>query len=287
MNKQFHEVASIFPMMGKEDLDELILDIQQNGLLEPIWLNTEGLIIDGRNRYLACRQLSLTPTYRTYTGTQSLVSFVVSLNLKRRHLTEGQKAMLSGDIIAYLEKEAQERQREAIIESNKTRRNEEKSYPELFPDMKQTTQTQETTYNLAQQGKETEKKKRQEENESRVQAAKIVGVNPHYVSDAKKITAAAPEVAEVVKQGRINIPDALKIAKLPEQQRSEVLDMVGQGFKPADAIDKTIGAVTTRRTITLCLGDTKRMAAKLIKALSIEDLEMLINILIEHKRHKA
>jgi hypothetical protein len=41
----------------------------------------------------------------------SLINFVVSLNLKRRHLTSSQKAVIALDILPMLEAEAKERQR--------------------------------------------------------------------------------------------------------------------------------------------------------------------------------
>jgi hypothetical protein len=46
-------------------------------------------------------------------------------------------------------------------------------------------------------------------------AAAMVGATPHYVTDAKKIEQDAPEVLDHVKQGKLSIPQALKIATLP------------------------------------------------------------------------
>ena len=51
---QFHEVASIFPMMNDAELQDLAADIRANGLIDAIW-TYRGQIIDGRNRYLACQ----------------------------------------------------------------------------------------------------------------------------------------------------------------------------------------------------------------------------------------
>jgi hypothetical protein len=95
----FHPVAEIFPLMSDAQLDELALDISENGLREPIWRH-QGWIIDGRNRYLACVRMAVTPTYREYEGAGNgdLVKFVVSLNLHRRHLTESQRAMVAAKI---------------------------------------------------------------------------------------------------------------------------------------------------------------------------------------------
>lgn len=96
-----HPVAGIFPMMSELEYSGLVDDIKANGLREPVWLHRDGRIIDGRNRYRACMQLGIEPDKRTYQGDDSgLVSFVVSLNLHRRHLNESQRAMVAARIAA-------------------------------------------------------------------------------------------------------------------------------------------------------------------------------------------
>jgi N6-adenosine-specific RNA methylase IME4 len=90
----YHEVANIFPLMLRDDFDTLKADIAVHGQREPIWLHTDGSIIDGRNRHRACVELGITPIFRTWSGEGSLVNFVVSLNLHRRHLDTGQRAMI-------------------------------------------------------------------------------------------------------------------------------------------------------------------------------------------------
>lgn len=94
---QFHEVANIFPMMNASEYESLKADIRAHGLLEPIWLH-DGMIIDGRNRYQACVELGVEPTYRKWDGNGALVAFVVSLNLHRRHLSESQRGMVAAKL---------------------------------------------------------------------------------------------------------------------------------------------------------------------------------------------
>jgi len=96
---EFHPVADIFPMMSERELAELTDDIAKHDLREPIWLHPDGRIIDGRNRYLACRRAGLQPTLREYDGAdEDLVPFVLSLNLHRRHLNESQRAMVAARV---------------------------------------------------------------------------------------------------------------------------------------------------------------------------------------------
>lgn len=89
MNLQIHELASIFPRMPGEEFAALKLDIKANGLLEPIWLY-DGKVLDGRHRYYACQETSVEPIFREYEGSDPR-GFVVSLNLKRRHLDATQR----------------------------------------------------------------------------------------------------------------------------------------------------------------------------------------------------
>ncbi len=93
---EFHPVADLFPLMQGGEFDELVADIREHGLLEPIWLY-EGRILDGRNRWRACQVVGVEPETRCYEGDDP-VGFVVSLNLTRRHLDESQRAMVGSKL---------------------------------------------------------------------------------------------------------------------------------------------------------------------------------------------
>lgn len=84
--------------MTDREFTALTRDIEANGLREPIWLHQDGRIIDGRHRYRACINAGVEPQFRTWDETGSLVAFVVSLNLHRRHLDESQRAMVAAKI---------------------------------------------------------------------------------------------------------------------------------------------------------------------------------------------
>ena len=96
MKHEYHELADIFPMMGAEEFADLCDDIEKNGLAEPVVLY-EGKVLDGRNRYSACTVLSIIPVTVEYTGDDPL-AFVISKNLKRRHLNESQRAMVAAKL---------------------------------------------------------------------------------------------------------------------------------------------------------------------------------------------
>ena len=107
-----HPVAAIMPMMTDEEFEALKEDLLGNGLLEPIIL-FQDMIIDGRNRYKACREIGIDVFASVFPGGMDLVEYVVSKNIHRRHLTEAQKAVCAAKAISYHADEAKERQRAA------------------------------------------------------------------------------------------------------------------------------------------------------------------------------
>jgi hypothetical protein len=94
---QPHPLAALFPELPPEELTELARDIKARGQLEPI-IVYKGLILDGRNRYLACQKAGVKPQtveYDPKTTKRSPEELVVSRNLRRRHLSGGQKAAIA------------------------------------------------------------------------------------------------------------------------------------------------------------------------------------------------
>jgi N6-adenosine-specific RNA methylase IME4 len=177
-----HSISNLFPLMSEQEIKALAEDIQKNGLKNPIVL-LDGKILDGRNRYQACLKINLKPTTITYQGKDPLKD-IVSWNLHRRHLNESQKAFVALEIEKYLAIEAKERQRGGrggVL------------LREKIPE--------------AKKGKASDK------------AAQIVGVNPHYITDAKMISKKAPEEAEKIKAGKITIVQVKR--KIKEKNREK------------------------------------------------------------------
>ena len=76
------------PSADEDELESLIDDIRAHGLLDPIVL-FEQRILDGRNRAAACEAAGVAPRYVEFHGArEEALMFVVSHNLKRRHLTK-------------------------------------------------------------------------------------------------------------------------------------------------------------------------------------------------------
>lgn len=99
---KFHELANLFPLMEGVELEALGDDIKKNGLKESIW-KFEETILDGRNRLRACEAAGITiPTDMIREFDPAVdgdpLTWVISKNLKRRHLNESQRAWVASRI---------------------------------------------------------------------------------------------------------------------------------------------------------------------------------------------
>jgi ParB-like chromosome segregation protein Spo0J len=96
---EFHPVAEVFPLIEGADFDDLVADIKANGQHEAIVL-LDGKVLDGRNRYRACLAAGVAPRAVAFSPDVhgGSLAFVISKNLKRRHLNESQRAMVAARI---------------------------------------------------------------------------------------------------------------------------------------------------------------------------------------------
>lgn len=188
MSIGFHPVCLLFPPMTEADLNDLAEDIKTNGQDQEImaWNNQ---ICDGRNRYLACKIAGVDPRIKHLTDEPS-VQKLVSLNLKRRHLTESQRAMLATELLPFFEAEAEKRKAETQFKTNDNS-NGSTVGTNVSPPQKQ--------------GKSAKK------------AADSVGVGQTSVKRAKKVKDKSPELAAKVLAGEVSVAAAAKQVDAPPE----------------------------------------------------------------------
>lgn len=89
--KSVSKHARFYPMLGEEAIAELAADIKENGQLDPITVDSDGVLLDGRNRLKACEIAGVDPVVIVYDPDDE-GSFVRSRN-ERRHQSTGSRAM--------------------------------------------------------------------------------------------------------------------------------------------------------------------------------------------------
>lgn len=220
--RQYHAVANIFPLMSGEEYEALKADIAANGQIEPIWLHPDGSIIDGRNRYRVCMELGIAPTYREWDGGGSLVAFVASLNLNRRHLDAGQRAMIGLAIKRMLEEEikvvASEKKRAAALEQWHGNDNEKMDLV-IFDQIHFGDSVQQETRNAL------------------AEAGKAVNVSKTMMVYAQAVERHSPELAERVKAGEVKLNAAY--SELRRFERVQRINAISHRNEPLAVVAST------------------------------------------------
>lgn len=174
---QAHEYANLFPMMSDAELNTLIDDMKSNGYDQssPI-ITYQGMILDGRNRYRAAAEASVSPSIEEYKGNDPL-AFVIRHNLNRRHLNESQRAVVASRLANMT--------REDVVKAGGYARQQ--------------------TANLQSAGKVSQDR-----------AAEMLNVSPRSVATIKAVERAAPELIEKIERGEMSAHRAMREVKQNE-----------------------------------------------------------------------
>ena len=198
------------PSADADELQSLADDIRAHGLLDPIVL-FENRILDGRNRAAACESASLTPRYVEFEGTrEEALMFVVSHNLKRRHLTKQAVA-------------------DTLVDAEDFNLHYELGEPAASTDIKMSAQKPKTA--------------------SSRELAKAAGgvVSREMINATRKVKEKAePELREAVKRGRIGVQDAAKVADLPPERQKAI----AESPKPRRAANVAIEEAKSAATLS-------------------------------------
>lgn len=181
----FHPLAQIFPLIEGPEFDALVSDVREHGLREPIVV-FEGAILDGRNRFRACESAGIPARYEVYEGVDP-VGYVISLNLRRRHLDESQRAMVAARL--------------ANLSEGRPAKNSA-NLPSFLDD-----EPQKTTSAI-----------------SVASAASLLNVSERSVTTARAVQRdGAPELVSAVERGVVRISAAADVATLPKPQQAQIV----------------------------------------------------------------
>jgi len=203
-----HPACDAVPRMSDSELDELIEDIRAHGLTDAIMLTDEGLLLDGRHRLIACYEACEDVRFQS-TGVEPW-AYTCSKNLKRRHLTVGQKAVFALEMLEYQKKQAKERQKEhGHTAPGKPKESLQPTLAEVINDP-------------APQARDI--------------VAKQAGVGKMAIDKANKIAEYTPDLAEQVKDGSMDLEPAYREARKVEKRQKE---LVGKKPFPSVHLNKT------------------------------------------------
>lgn len=171
-----HPVADLFPMLADDELKELAEDIKQRGLLQPIVLDEEGRVLDGRNRLAACEMAGVEPRFETFAGDDP-DGFAWSVNVKRRNLTKAQIAVMAADRFADKNLSTRDQAAEAgvsqpmMVWAQAVRR-----YPDLHDDVLRRAKPLTDAYALAQERDAAEARRQAEIDRLRASASDLLSL---------------------------------------------------------------------------------------------------------------
>lgn len=199
-----HPAADIFPMMDEAAYAELVADMKEHGLRLPIvrWWSTrpdgtrQQQILDGRNRLRACSDARVTPRFQDVDDATvpDPYAYAISANLARRHLTEAQRAMIAARVYEVYAERAKGRALEGNAKGGKTK----------------------SGANLPQTSDRGPR--------ARDEAAAALGVGARSVDHARAVQATGDAgLIGMVDAGQVAVSAAAAVAKLPAEQREEVV----------------------------------------------------------------
>ena len=228
-----HPAATLLPYMSDEEYAELVEDARNNGFLHPARVTKDGYLLDGRNRLCASLEIEKDVRIEQFDPPDP-IAYVLSENMKRRHLTPGQRAAIGADAEKMYADEAKERQRQAggDVRSKANQTTVPANLPEADKPVTETCRKcgdvftyipgpctyGQNVCNHCSADISQEKLNKRYENETRTKAAKLAGASPRAVSNYKQVEAEEPELAAEVRAGT----KTLNAANTEAKQRREV-----------------------------------------------------------------
>jgi len=178
-----HPLASLVPEMSSDEYQALLADIAAHGVEQPLEITKSGLVLDGRHRLRAARELAHAHVPVRLVAPVDEEEYIVRAAITRRHLSIGQRAAV---VVAL-----QQFQHERALASARQRANLKHHV--------------EVTSLSPRRGR------------TRELAARIAGVSAGTIQTVLRVRAADPELFEQIKRGALTPAAAQR--QLDREQR--------------------------------------------------------------------
>lgn len=212
-NGLVHPAADRFPMLPADELRSLADDIAANGLHHAIVLLPDGTLLDGRNRLAACELVGVEPTFTSYNG-DAPYAFVVSENIKRRHLDTGQAAFLALNFLDELSAEVDRRRK--ATEGRPRKEGKKKLGAPVHQVSEVKSGEQSATPDAPT--------KAQRAPRAADEAASLVNVSGRAVAQAKRIAEQAPDLVAKVESGEMTLKRAERIIRDRQAEQRRIAE---------------------------------------------------------------
>lgn len=113
---RIHSVAKGMPMMDDESVDweSLIESVARNGVIQPLTIDNQGRIIDGRHRWAAAKMAKLKEVPCIVLVDPDVHAIILESLAQRRHFTKGARAYLAYPYVEEAWNEAKRRRVENL-----------------------------------------------------------------------------------------------------------------------------------------------------------------------------
>jgi ParB-like chromosome segregation protein Spo0J len=216
-----HEAAALFPMMNGDELAKLAEDINNNGLIHPI-VTHNGAIVDGRNRYVACRiagvKAETIEWMKLNKGSMSLLDWIASENVKRRHLTRDQIAIIYAELHGLKELE-ESRKRKIEAAQQQAAHGKEGGRGKKKPPATNSSQGVSVEAGGAMKPSAPKSNRRDRSGGVRKKIAHEADVSEHVMQQALNVAKSSPELADAVRTGKLPLRKAAE--EVAAQSRAE------------------------------------------------------------------
>jgi N6-adenosine-specific RNA methylase IME4/ParB-like chromosome segregation protein Spo0J len=182
-----HPDAARIPAPSREEYLELLADVGRRGVVTPLAVTSEFIVLDGHQRLGVAKELQLSELPIRMVAPEDDLTFMLLAALRRRSLSASQRAMLALELA-----EVEQAQAEA---------------------------SEQRLANLRQSSDVAALPPRGER--TRELAARLVGVSPRTIQDAFLVHDTSPALAEEVKAGRLAVDKAARGIR-QEQMRARL-----------------------------------------------------------------